>query len=234
MVLTPAGERLYAFIRPFFEQLPGVVRSLKRGDFEGELVIRSASLFLRHLLPSWIKRLYKRHPGVRVSLGETEQPDLAALRQGNADLVVDYVPEVPSDLAALHVATLRPFIVAPKNHAASRRKRLNLAQLAQETFVSYPDGSPAQALQLQALAKHGIAPTQTIAASSADVILGFVESGLGYSLVPSLDADGPRAKGVRVEALASPKVEFRVSALWRKDTPENPLLDAALETAPQP
>jgi hypothetical protein len=27
---------------------------------------------------------------------------------------------------------------------------------------------------------------------------------------------------------------FDVLAVWRKDTPENPLLDAALETAPRP
>ena len=29
------------------------------------------------------------------------------------------------------------------------------------------------------------------------------------------------------------EVEFPVYAAWRKDTPENPLLDAMLETAPR-
>ena len=34
-----------------------------------------------------------------------------------------------------------------------------------------------------------------------------------------------------VRPLTAPKIEFPVVAAWRKDTPENPLLDAALETA---
>jgi hypothetical protein len=45
-------------------------------------------------------------------------------------------------------------------------------------------------LQMQALLAHGVHPTRLITTSSADSILGFVESGLGYSLVPSLPALG--------------------------------------------
>ena len=62
--------------------------------------------------------------------------------------------------------------------------------------------------------------------------MGLVESGLGYSIVPFLYAAGPRGKGIAVLPLTTPKVEFAVYAAWRLDTPENPLLDAALETAP--
>ncbi len=77
-----------------------------------------------------------------------------------------------------------------------------------------------------------MAPTEIIAASSADTILGFVESGLGYSLVPSFHKHGPTGRGIVARPLTTPKVEFPIYAAWRKDTPENPLLDAALECAP--
>ena len=71
-----------------------------------------------------------------------------------------------------------------------------------------------------------------LATSSADSILGFVESGLGFSLVPSLSTTGPRSRGIVARLLPAPKAEFPVVAAWRKEAPENPILDTALECAP--
>jgi len=234
MGLTAAGQRLYGFIQPFFEQLPAVVRSIDQGEYQGSLSIHTASLMLRQLLPGWIKRLRKRRPGIRVTLVESLEPAIGALREGSADLIVDYIPNPPGDIATLRVGTLYPFIVVPQGHASARRKRLSLAALRDETFISYTVGSPGYALQLQALARHSIVPAETLTASTAEAILGFVESGLGYSLVPSLEATGPRSRSLRVDRLGPGRIEFPVVAAWRKDTPENPLLDAALESAPTP
>ena len=233
MILTPAGKRLYDFVRPFFEGLPALERNLSAGEYEGELRVRAAGLHLRHLLPSWIKRLHKRWPDIHVQLEEQRTPDVGALGRGEIDLLVDYIPEVPANVATMKVGTLRPFVVMPKTHPQAKRKRVNLAGFADDTFIGYTKGL-AHDLQLEALARHGVVPERVLSASTADVILGFVEAGLGFSLVPWLDANGPKGKGVAVAPLESPKIEFPVVAAWRKDTPENPLLDAALETAPAP
>jgi DNA-binding transcriptional LysR family regulator len=234
MALTPAGQRLFEFVRPFFEQLAGVVRSLTEGDYGGEFTIHTSNLILRHLMPAWIKRLQKRAPRMQLNLKEAANNDLESLRRGDADLVVDHFPEYPPDVATLEVASLKPFIVMPRGHRLARRKRVSLAAFEDDTFVSYSPGLLSRRLQLQALATHAVVPARMLSASNAEGILGFVESGLGYSLVPWLDAQGPRSKGVSVVPMTSPRVEFAVCAAWRKDTPENPLLDAALETAPTP
>lgn len=233
MALTPAGERLYNFVLPFFENLPGVVRSLREGDYGGELTIRTAALLLRRLMPAWIKRLHRRHPGITVHLEETLRPALEDLRHGDADLVIDHIPEIPRDVATMHVATVRPFIVMPKDHRLAKRKRIPLSEFNQDTFISYSPGLVSRDLQFQALSRQGVSPPHMLSASTADSILGLVESGLGWSLVPSLDEGGPKGKGVAVAPLTSPKIEFPIVAAWRKDTPDNPLLDAALETAPK-
>lgn len=232
--LTPAGTRLFDFCRPFFEQLPGLVRSLAQGDYGGELRVRTASLILRHLMPAWIQRLAKRSPEVQVHVEESRDADLAALASGEADVVVDYLPDVPDDVAVQEVATVRPFLVLPRAHPAARGKEVALSALAGDTFVSYTPGTVPHDLQLQALARHGVVPAHTLSASSADAILGFVEAGLGWSLVPAFDEKGPRLKGIATRPLDRPQVEFPIHAAWRKDTPENPLLDAWLETAPAP
>ena len=234
MALTPAGTRLYTFVQPFFENLSGIVRSLREGDYGGELTIRTAAMLLRRLMPPWIKRLQRKHPNITVHLEETLRPALEDLRHGEADLVVDHIPEIPPDVATMQVATVRPFIVMPRDHKLATRKRIPLKELEDGVFISYSPGLVSRDLQLQALSRQGVSPPQMLSASTADSILGLVESGLGWSLVPSLEEGGPKGKGVAVAPLVSPKIEFPIVAAWRKDTPENPLLDAALETAPKP
>ena len=233
MQLTAGGRRLFDFVEPFFEGLPGVLRSIASGDFVGELNIRSAPMFLRQLIPDWIKRLHDERPGIRVHLGEMPHTDLALLRSGEADLLVDYLAEVPDDLASMRVATLRAFLVLPDTHRLAGREHVALSDLQDDTFVGYTQGLAANDLQRKALAIHGIAPRDTVSADTAESILVFVAKGLGFSLVPALAPDGPRAEGVVALPLEDPEVEFPVWAVWRKDTPENPLLDAALEAAPR-
>jgi len=233
MALTPAGSHLYEFVRPFFEQLPGVVRSLQEHDYGGEISIHSAPMFLRHLLPPWIKRLHRRHSGIRINVAEKVDPDIEGLRRGDADLIIDFIPSPPDDVAVMEIATLLPFIVMPNSHELAKKSRPSLAAFGSDTFISYTPGMLPHDLQMQALARHGVRPERKLSASTAEGILGMVESGLGYSLIPWLDPSGPRGKGLAVAPLTSPRMEFPVVAAWRKDAPENPILDAALETAPR-
>ena len=234
MQLTAAGERLYRFVQPFFEGLPRVVRAVQSGEYGGTLIVHAPPLLVRHLMPRWIQRLRKARPEVRVQLVEISQIDFARLRDGSADLLVDFAPDWPHDVATMPVGTLRGFVVLPAKHALAKKSRLSLAQLGDETFVSYTPGSIAHDLQMKALASHGIAPRDVLSASSAESILGFVEAELGFSLLPWLAPEGPKGPGVASMPLHSPAVEFPIMAAWRKDTPENPILDAALETAPKP
>ncbi len=234
MKMTPAGERLYRFAAPFFEGLPGVLRSLEEGNYGGEIEMSVAALALRSILPAWIKRVHRNYPDVRVHMREAPLPDLGLLRRGEVDMCVDYFPEIPSDCASLQVGTMYPFIVVPRSHAAASKTRVKLTDLAAETFIAYTPNIIAHDLQMQALSMHGINPPVMHTASGAESILGFVEAGLGYSLLPSFDPKGPKSRSIRAYALDRPKVTYPVHAVWRKDTPENPVLDALLEEAPAP
>ena len=233
MQLTAAGQRLYRFAAPFFEGLPGVVRAVQSGDSSGTLIIHAAPLFVRHLLPRWIQRVRRAHPQGRVELVEMPQADVARLRDGSADMLVDFLPEWPEDVATQRVGTLRGFVVLPARHPLARRARLTLAQLGEETFISYPTGGIAHDLQMRALAEHGIRPHDMLSASTAESILGFVEAELGFSLLAWIGDEAPRWPGVAAIPLQSPKIEFPVMAAWRKDMPEHALLDAALGCAPK-
>ncbi|MEZ6014274.1 MAG: LysR family transcriptional regulator [Planctomycetota bacterium] len=233
VVLTPAGIRLYDFVKPFFEGLPGLVRSMRDGEYSGELRIETSNLLLRYMLPAWIRRLRKQHPRIQVQVSETRHPELAALRRGDVDLVIEHLYEVPDDVATMRVGVVRPYVVLPRSHRLAGKKRVELAALSEDPFISYVPNQRARELQLEALARHSATPPHLLSASSAEGILGLVEAELGWSILPWLDASGPRSKGVVALPLAAPKVDFPVVAAWRKDAAVNPLLDAALETAPR-
>jgi DNA-binding transcriptional LysR family regulator len=233
MQLTSSGEQLFRFCAPFFEQLPGVVRSITQGDYAGTLKIHAAPMMLRTLIPAWIQRISKLRPGVQIELSEMNVPDLSVLRGGAADLMVDHLEDPPADIATMRIGTLHAFVVFPSRHPLAREKRIALDKCQDETFISYTPGTLPCELQMRAFAEHGAAPRRMLSAGSADTILGFVQAGLGFSIVPWLSPDGPKGRGIEVRVLTAPKVEFPVYAAWRKNTPENPLLDAALETAPK-
>ncbi len=232
VVLTPAGRVLYDFAAPFLERLPSVLDSVRHGTFGGTLRIHAAGFSLRHILPAWLRRLQKQRPDVLVALCEVMTADLQLLRSGESDLLVDYLETVPSDIDVRQVATSRPFLVLPKEHPLAQRKQLSLDALKDEPFVAYHTDSKLQALQLKALELHGVTPRISHAADSSDTILGFVAAGLGFSLVPSLDAQGPRVEGVIAHPVTRPKVEFPIYAAWRKTNVPQPLIEAALALAP--
>lgn len=232
MKLTPAGARLHAFVEPFFERLPAVVRAVRSGEHGGDLHIHSEPLMLRRLLPRWIRRLERAFPDVHIELREMSTADLEPLRAGVADLVVGYLPELDDDIASQVVAILKPYLVAPADKCS--KSGPSLRALADQPFIAYHRNELAHDLQMQALAQNGVVPQRVMHVSSADTILGFVESGLGYSLVPALSNMASFGPGIAAKPLTRPKIEFPVVAAWRKDTPENKMLDAALETAPRP
>ncbi len=232
MQLTPAGEHLYQFIAPFFRDLPAVTSALQSRTYGGRLSIHAEPLMLRHLLPSWLKRIQRRRPDIQIDLRELTEVNIETLRSGAADILVAYLPTEHDDIAAMQVASLHPFLVLPREHRLANRARIGIAELSEEPFIAYHEDMLPHRLQIQALLAHGVQPTRMITTSSADSILGFVESGLGYSLVPSLSPNGPKSRGIVARPMPSPKVEFPVTVAWRKDAPENPLLDIALECAP--
>lgn len=226
---TPAGAHLLAFVEPFFRDLPAVLRALQRGDYGGTLSIHAESLLIRQLLPGWLIALRRKRPQAQIHLQELQQADVSPLRQGRADVLVAHLPEVPDDMASERVAELHPFVVLPRDHPAGKGRIFDTAPLADETFLAYPTGSRAHELQLRALASLGLSPRRIMTLDSADSMLGFVESGLGYSLVPSLDPAGPAGRRLGAFPLPRPRIAFPVVVAWRRDAPPSPLLDAFLD-----
>jgi DNA-binding transcriptional LysR family regulator len=232
VVLTAAGRLLYGHVAPFLDGLGALEISLREGHYGGTLRILASGLVMRQLFPRWLRRLRTRRPEIDLALSESRADATGLLRSGEADLLVDYLPDAPPDLETRKLATVRAFIALPARHPAARRHKLRLADVGGEAFIAYGvDRRQQRELQMRALAAHGLSPRRVHTADSSENILGFVASGLGFSLVPSLLRAGPRTSGVVARPLDPPSAELPVYAAWRRDS-RNPLVDAALEVAP--
>ena len=229
VALTPQGRALFEHVAPFYEALPALESSLKGGAVGGTLRIHAAPHVLRHVMPPWLRTLHRQRPDIEVQLTEARSADLELVRRGEADLLVDWVPEVPADLEAKQVGEVRAFIVLPSDHALAKRSRVGLSELGGTPFVAYHSDKALRGLQEEAFRQAGVKPKVTHAADSSETILGFVAAGLGFSLVPSGNERGPHVAGVVSYPLERPRAVFPLWALWKRRSHRNPLIEAALK-----
>lgn len=227
--LTAAGRQLYDHAAPFFERLPAVERALKAATPARELRLAAEALILQQVLPAWIRRLQRLEPELRLDVRELAAPDPEVVRAGEVDLAVAYFPNaLPAGLVGRTVATLSSFLVVPAGSEIARRPRIDLRQVASETFVTYNPGTIHHELQRRALARSGAAPVRIISASTTEAILGLVAAGVGCSLVPSIDETLLRRRGVVARPFAPGRGRFPVRAVWRASGAVNPAVDVAL------
>ena len=73
--LTPAGEQLYEFIRPFFDNLEFTARQL-RGGASQHLRVAASEIVLRDHLPAVLRGTRQQFPKLKVTLRESYFPQV--------------------------------------------------------------------------------------------------------------------------------------------------------------
>lgn len=230
--LTLAGERLYSFCAPFFEELPILVDRMKSDAVGGVLRIDASGLVLRELMPAWIQRLRKAHPDVEIELAEIQVPEPTRLSRGDCHVIVDFVYELDPGLESRRVSTAYTFLALPAGHRLAKQAP-EARLLAKEPFIAYHASLPHHAVQMAAIRRKVGTPERTLSASSVDSILALVRAGLGYSVVPWLDAKGPKIEGVVTFRQSGPGTDFPILAVTRPGGAEHPLVKAFFAVAPE-
>src|SRR5688572_21416459 len=94
--LTPQGEELFQFVRPFFSQLAAVEKKLSAHPAQS-LRIGASEIVLRDYLPPILRQVNKRTPRLRLELRQGYQPELVGwLSDRELDLAVTLIERVPA------------------------------------------------------------------------------------------------------------------------------------------
>ncbi len=137
-------------------------------------------------VPELVAAYRRAHPRVRVELlmGSSEHL-VNEVRRGAVDLAFLGVRpgDEPRGVALEHLAVDRHVLAVSRRHRFSRRRRINLADLAGETFADFPAGSSGRAQSDAAFADAGVARDVAFEVGTADLLLGLVSHGLAVALV---------------------------------------------------
>ena len=225
--LTPAGERLYAHVQPFFEGLGQVATEL-RGAARPELRIGGAELVLRDHLPAVMQSVRAEFPRMRFSLRTTGfQSEIEAwLRDGQIDVAFTPVyARAPAGLRLTRFARL-PLVlqVHPKSGVKSAEELWARRKIS-EPLICLPESTGIVRGFFATLKKRHVSWPNVIEATSLDLVTRYVANGDGIGLNILVNPKA-RPRDVRVLPLAG-FAPVTMGALWRGEP--SPLVRAAID-----
>ncbi len=213
--LTAAGE---AFLVAARESLAAAERAVAdaaaaTGEIRGTVTIGVIPTVTAIDVPRTLAGFRADHPAVGIRLrGASSEQLVSEVVEGRVDVALLGLPDTgpPQGVASRELLRQRLVAVLPVDHPLAARRRLRLADLADETFVDFPEGSAGRAQSDLAFAAAGLRRVVAFETMSTDLVLGLVAQALVVALlapgvVPDRDdlrtvpvVDGP----VRVEHLA--------------------------------
>ncbi|MYS19145.1 DNA-binding transcriptional regulator, LysR family [Streptomyces sp. DvalAA-14] len=204
-----------------------------RGAAVGELRAAAFPTAVRGLFPAALGALRAEHPGLRPAVHELEPKEsLARLARGDIDLavVLDWYNKplsLPAGLAKAPLLDDIVDVVLPAGHRLASRPRIELAELADEDWITWPDGGFCHEWLLFTLRGKGIEPRISHHAEEHATVLALVAAGLGVAVMPRLGRD-PMPSGVRVIPVHRTMCRH-VYAVWRADADRRPAIRVTVE-----
>ncbi len=188
--LTQAGQIFYSdAVRLLQQAQQAVERARRTGQgLEGSLRLSFVPSAALDLLPLIFKKFQRGYPTVQLRLtADNTRRQLQALRNGETDLalVVGPVPDT-RDLTLIDLKAQKFAVAVPAGHALARRERVQLRELAAESFIAFPssEGAGFATALTQACQSAGFVPRIVQEASQMQAIVTLVAGGLGIALVP--------------------------------------------------
>ena len=231
LALTPAGSVFAEGARDLVRRAESLVDACRRAH-RGELgvlrigFVQSATFAA---LPSMVRAFRSAWPSVRVEVtAMTTLQQMSALADGSLDVGL-LRPPVQGDLE-LRTLSRDPLMVAlPGGHRLARRKRVSLADLADESFVLYGrESGPSVHDTIVGFCRDaGFSPRIVQEAVDVQTIVALVAANLGVSLLiaptPQTDAS------VVFRPLAEDLPPWEMALAWSRGN-RSPVLDRLLET----
>jgi DNA-binding transcriptional LysR family regulator len=138
LVLTPAGETLLRHSHQLFDHLNDTIETIRaeQSDIRGSITVACFNTLAPFLLPQLISTLQQRYPELAIEVTEGDHEEsLAALRGGRAELAITYNLTDADGIDRAIVGEFRPHVIVHTEHRLASRKRIALADVADDPFV---------------------------------------------------------------------------------------------------
>ncbi|MFJ3927260.1 LysR family transcriptional regulator [Streptomyces sp. NPDC090022] len=171
-------------------------------------------------VPGLIRAFRADHPRVRFALVQNYgEAMIERLRAGELDLcLTSPVPDAP-DLVARRLDEQRLRLVVPEDHRLASRKRIRLAEAAEETFVTLEPGYGLRRITDDLCAEAGFTPRVAFEGEEAETLRGLVAAGFGVALLPPPAVPRP---GVVELTVTAPRAVREIGVAWLDGHPDTP------------
>lgn len=212
--LTAEGEKLYAFIEPFFSNLDKMATELQGGKLR-HIRIGASTLILRDYLPGLLQDVRKKIPGLKVSLREGNPGHLEHLLQRDEiDLAITSIEgKAASGIHSRVLLELPLVLLVASASRITSAEQLWKRDRIDEPLICVPGSDALCKNFLARLHQLEVEWYPGIEASSVDLVETYVASGLGVGVSVAIPGK-PHPSTVRALPLNDfPPVKLGV--LWR-------------------
>ncbi len=220
--LTPAGRTFLASAERALAEVEKAADSV-RADADptaGKVAFGFLHTMGSETVPSLIRAFRADHPRVRFQLVQNYgEAMIERLRAGGLDLcLTSPVPDAP-DLVARRLDEQRLRLVVPEDHRLAGRRRIRLAEAADETFVTLEPGYGLRRITDDLCTEAGFTPRVAFEGEEAETLRGLVAAGLGVALLPPPAVARP---GVVELTVTAPRAVREIGVAWLDGHPDTP------------
>lgn len=220
----------------------GILRSahqLKAGleafqaEQSGRLRVTASFTIAEYLLPHWLGRFARQHPGDSVALEVANSTSvIERLRAGSADLGFIETTSSVADLDEQVVGTDELIAVVGRGHPWARRATVPVEALAATPLVTRESGSGTREAFEAALADLDLGPpTAVLELGSTSAVRSAVINGNSPTVISRLAVADELANGSLVEiAVTDLRISRALRAVWPKNHPLPPLAAQLLDS----
>lgn len=203
--LTEAGEAFLPAARASLESAERAAAdaSASIGQVRGTLRVGIIPTVTALDVPAALGAFHRTHPGVRVVLRSGGSDGfIDAIAAGQLDIALLGMAEktVPARVRTVELSRERLVAVVGSGHRLAERHRLRLADLTDETFADFPEGTPGRAQSDLAFKAAGLRREIAFESMSTDFTVGMIRQGLAIALLPpTFVPPGPDLRTIKVD-----------------------------------
>ncbi|MBJ7003061.1 LysR family transcriptional regulator [Streptomyces griseofuscus] len=222
LVLTTAGRTFLASVERALGEVERAAEEV-RADADpatGKVAFGFLHTMGAETVPGLLGAFRAEHPRIRFSLVQNYgEAMLEGMRAGRLDLcLTSPVPDAP-DLVVRRLDEQKLRLVVPADHPLAGRRRIRLAEAAEENFVTLEPGYGLRRITDALCREAGFAPRIAFEGEEAETLRGLVAAGLGVALLPPPTVPRP---GVVELSVTAPRAVREIGVAWPADRPDTP------------
>lgn len=201
IVLTVEGRILQELAEPLVESMDNlgeVFTERCHNITSGQLDIAAGESTTLYILPPLVREFSTRYPNVRFKLHNVAGGSaLDLLRANEVDFAVGPILEIPDDIDYRPLLVYEPVLITPPGHPLATCERITLEDISPYGLILPPRHMSTWRIVEYVFRQHGVRYAVTLEAQGWEVIKGYVETGLGISIVTSVCLRGNERLAVR-------------------------------------